>query len=466
MHLCFLLLKLHIFLFTLLLCSSGGIVCGQSITQDGLELLLNSLKNQGDVPSVFHSGVVEFIVSEERALNEADYQRRLESHKKSYGERMEQHPDIYKLPKGETLESSYRKQYLRTLANQTRSKVTFRGATPYSDVKQEFFTLPSNEDISTSDTTALVLPTTTIGNNIDRYKRSMFLHYNVALGKNVYVEANRGVPFVSLFGRARGERLTTLTALLLLGGTETQITQREFHLDTVKALRESNRELLSVDPKHGVHIFAEQDTDEGHLYGVLIPGIPKRSKDMNDAAAKMLGKCIVWINPEKGYITPLIEEFLGDVCVARYESRDYFQDKSSKLWYPKTTIDTVFNDKGEQVSKTTYEVDVEKTKLNIDISDDEFVFPIKAGWSVTDRQTGIQQSYRTVRDTKLEFNEKGRIAFSESRDFVPDYPVISVANAANVLNMSWPRILCIVLGFVMFAYGVIRLRKNAMSKKG
>jgi hypothetical protein len=182
--------------------------------------------------------------------------------------------------------------------------------------------------------------------------------------------------------------------------------------------------------------------------------------------ARLFSKVIVWINPEKGYITPLIEEYFDGKPIVRYESKNYFQDKHSGVWFPQLFIETNFDEKGKQRSKDTYEVNIEKTSFNIDISDDEFVFDVPAGWSITDKQNGIRQDYRVVRNTKLKFNEKGRIAFRESRDFIPDYPFFSLPNAANLMTISWTRKMCLVFGMILLMYALYRLSKELRNNKG
>jgi hypothetical protein len=352
----------------------------------------------------------------------------------------------------------YRDVYLRGRSKKELYRITFRGTPPYSDVKQEIFELTDTKEQVPNEVTPIMK---VIGNNVDRFERSMYLWHREGSGNNVIIESNYGVPFVNQLGKIRGTMFTMLTATLLYGGTKKQLNDFEFNKETVNAWRNSNHKLLQNDKEAAVHIFEEKDTPEGRIYGVIMPGLSLSSAKLQSAASRFPKKIIVWINPEKGYITPLIEEYFEDICVKRYESQDYFLKENSEIWYPRKSIETEFDVKGEQISQTTYDVNEEKSAINIKISDDEFVFPISAGWTVTDRQSrlGRQNSYRVVRNTKLKF-ENGRIALHGNRDFIAESNMLSVNLPVN--NEMLIRMFCIVIGVIFVLFALFRLRRKTI----
>jgi hypothetical protein len=257
-------------------------------------------------------------------------------------------------------------------------------------------------------------------------------------------------------GRARGQSLSFLAAMLFYNSSKKQLKNFEFNNEVVNSWRKSNEELLAEDKNLGIHIFEIKNTSSGCIYGVLIPGLKQDNvKKTSEIPVKLLGRIIVWINPEKGYITPLIEEYSGDICVKRYASQDYFLKENSEIWYPRKSIDTEFDAKGEQISQTTYDVNPEKSAINIPINDDEFVFPVSAGWTVTDRQSGNQTSYRVIRNTKLKF-ENGRIALRGNRDFIAESNTLSVNNDRLI------RMFCIVIGVIFVLFALFRLRRKTI----
>jgi hypothetical protein len=454
-------LKTVFVVFILLTFHSGVIrvpVFGQENSNAGFELLLNALEKQGDNPSVIHTGIIDVVITKNKKIDEEEYKKALQSLKKEYADRLattskdsKRYAQLSSSLK--TVDIDYRGVYLRRHSTKELYRITFRGTPPYSDVKQEIFELTSMKEQVPNEVNPVMV---VIGNNVDRFRRSMYLWHREGSGNNVIIESNYGVPFVNQLGKIRSPMFTMLTAALLYGGTKKQLNDFEFNKETVNTWRDSNHKLLQKDKEAAVHIFEKKDTPEGMIYGVIMPGLSLNSAGLQ-GTSRFPKKIIVWINPEKGYITPLIEEYSGDICVKRYESQDYFLEENSEIWYPKKSIDTEFDAKGEQISQTTYEVSEEKSAINIKISDDEFVFPVSAGWTVTDRQSGRQNSYRAVRNTKLKF-ENGRITLRGNRDFISESNALSVNLPVN--NDWLIRMFCIVIGVIFVLFTLFRLRRS------
>ncbi|MDR2641912.1 MAG: hypothetical protein LBC74_03885 [Planctomycetaceae bacterium] len=446
-------------------CCIGTIeaIGGKENNDAGLELLLSAIKKQGDNPSVVHSGIIEVVITKNKKIDEEEYKRDLQSLKDEYANMLRTAPKdsedyVQLLASIKTADIDYRDVYLRRNKTKDLYRIVFRGTPPYSDVKQEIFDLTDTEKQISSEIEPSMK---VIGNNVDRFGRSMYLWYNKGLGNNFVVEQNYGVPFVNQLGRVRGQMFMKLTALLLYGGTEKQLNNFEFNKEVVNAWREANHKLIQKDKDAAVHIFREENTPEGRIYGVIMPGLNREVTKSRNVVSRFPERVIIWINPEKGHVTPLIEEYFEDVCIKRYESRYYFLMGNSGIWYPRESIETDFDKKGEQISQTTYDVNIEKSAINIEISDDEFVFPVPAGWTITDRQSVIHNSYRAVRNTKLKF-EKGRIALRGNRDFIAEG-----GTPVNLMvgNDWFMRMFCIVIGAVLVLFVLISLYKKAKSSK-
>jgi hypothetical protein len=102
----------------------------------------------------------------------------------------------------------------------------------------------------------------------------------------------------------------------------------ETHLGAANSLALDllNDDLVKNTKTAGIRIVGQRDFDNGLVWLVTIPQpTDKRIK------SNVNGKTVIWIDPVRGYICPLIEEYVHDICVVRYESSDYYQDKSSGI---------------------------------------------------------------------------------------------------------------------------------------
>ncbi|MDR2346267.1 MAG: hypothetical protein LBE18_09400 [Planctomycetaceae bacterium] len=369
-----------------------------------------------------------------------------------------------RLQNKELIEKGCRETSLRHANVNNKQLIIFRGGTPFTDVKQKIFSLPNPQDevvnennenkVITDQKNSLIFEL--IGNNTDPFGRSMNIVHDSDLGGSITIQ-EWGIEPINELGRARGHRLSTFTALFLLSGTQKQMKSFSFNKSFIEQFIALNDDLVKNTKTAGIRITDKKDF-EGSLVWVLTISQPS-DKFLK---RKINGKTVIWVDPARGYICPLVEEYVQDICVVRYESSDYYQDKSSGIWFPRKTVDTEFDlVTKEQLQRTVYEIIPDETDFNISISNDEFVFHVPTGWTVNDRRFVIRQSYRAIRDTKLKF-EQGRIALRGNRDFIVEDNFLSVNLPVN--NNWLIRMFCIIIGIIFVLFVLSRLLKKQSNK--
>jgi hypothetical protein len=440
-----------------------------AINDSGGRLFVEAIQNQGANGHIIHSGKITFILSEEKKTDSEEIiQKNVNTYVQHYKEELKNTPKDTKrynyltnmLQNRNLIEKECRKTSQKLANTINKYQIIFRGGTPFTDVKQEIFNLSNLHDENikkdnemTNEKNVPILKL--IGNNVNPFGKSMYIGHNVNAGNTITIESNWAIPLINELGRARGHRFSSFTALFLLGGTQEQMKSFSFNQDFIEQFIALNDDLVKNTKTAGIRITGQRNFEDSFVWILTIP----QPTDIR-VKRNVNGKTVIWVDPTRGYICPLIEEYVQDICVVRYESSDYYQDKSSGIWFPRKTIDTEFDlVTKEQLRRVTYEIIHEETDFNIPISDDEFVFPIVAGWTVMDKQSGRQNSYRVVRDTKLKF-EKGRIALNESRDFIAD-DVMSSVNLP-VSNEWMIRMFCIVIGVVFVLFALFHFRRRTI----
>ncbi|MDR0705431.1 MAG: hypothetical protein LBF88_10655 [Planctomycetaceae bacterium] len=443
------------------------VLAQHAINSSGSHLFVEAIQHQGANPCTIHSGKVVFtFLSEQKPNSEEMIQKSVNMIVQHYEEELKNTPkdtkrykDITnKLRNKELIEKDCRETSLRLTKVTNKQLIIFRGGTPFTDVKQEIFSLPNpqgesvNENEETTDEKK-PLPFKLIGNNIDPFGRSMNIVYDPVFGGSVTIQ-EWGMYPINELGRARGHRVASFTALFLLSGTQKQMKDFSFNQSFIEQFIALNDDLVKNTKTAGIRVTGQRDFEGSLVWVITIPQ-PTDKRIKNN---KINGKTVIWVDPTRGYICPLIEEYVQDICVVRYESSDYYQDKSSGIWFPRKTVDTEFDlVTKEQLRRTVYEIIPEETDFNIPINNDEFVFPVSAGWTVTDRQSGRQTSYRVVRNTKLKF-ENGRIALHGNRDFIAESNTLPVNSLVN--NDRLIRMFCIVIGVIFVLFALFCLRRK------
>jgi len=345
----------------------------------GFDLFVEALANQGRNSLVIHSGVVTAKVSTKRkgfSETEVLYFKQLE--KESLEDALSRLPsdsDRYVEYKNAlaNLDKIVSEKYTETIEKTRIFRITFRGNNPFSDAKEEIYDGPVFEITSLPD-------------------RVMVAGFNTMEGKYVSLMANNDATYteitydfspesITCLGRARGMRVDLWSALLL---KPDQVNSGGFIINTeaIEELRNFNNDLYETLKKQ-IQIIEERNFENGNVFVVSIPN--RKNETLRQIG---FGKTIIWIDPAKGYVCPLIEEYYGDegneVLLYRYEASDYFLDENSGLWFPSRAKTTQFDtiDPQKIDSETVYEILVSQTKLNIPISDEEFSFAIKKGGDV------------------------------------------------------------------------------------
>ena len=205
-------------------------------------------------------------------------------------------------------------------------------------------------------------------------------------------------PSIEYCGRARSPMAATIAALLLAGdGDHDTFTFSPTAIVSLKqafAAIDENPELGAERVPHVVSI----DTFEGREVFRVEYGMRNAP-----AGLKMQTRLLsLTIDPSRGYIVPLEEEYHDGQLVLRFESSDYRQSSKDGLWFPWHSKETHFQpSNGEVVNELEWHVT--QASLNEPVDPTVFEILIPAGEEIddfrSDSRTGV--AYRTEQPVVL-----------------------------------------------------------------
>jgi hypothetical protein len=234
-------------------------------------------------------------------------------------------------------------------------------------------------------------------------------------------------PEFQTYGRIRGRTPYLQTALFLVGEDTKKFV---FNTNAVETARKANR--LAVQGKirgtQGIRIIGKEILD-GHETVII---------DTPDPGYKNLrgwyGRLKVWIDSERGFICPRIEEWHGGKLSSVYESKDYWKDQASGLYYPGEYKETEYEPQtGEVTRRTTFQFDKDKCSLNIEIDSTKFDLILPPGGGVVDKRNGGRKDYGVLQSESLtlRFDEQGNIDLSKIAGLV-DSSTIQIRPFSNI----------------------------------
>lgn len=205
---------------------------------------------------------------------------------------------------------------------------------------------------------------------------------------------------VEQFGRARSPMALLLTTVLLgAGGDPTSLTFNPAVINAVRQLFDQ----VAADPRLGEsfapHVTSVRDFEGSRVYEIQC-GQPLMPAGVTGSALPRMLKLSV--DPGRGYIVPLEEEYTGGKLRIRFESSGFALDARSGVWFPRRCVDTYFDPTTGRVSKkSVYEFT--KVSINEPVDSREFVIRMPPGSLITDNRTSPAVQYRASQEIPLRF---------------------------------------------------------------
>jgi len=144
----------------------------------------------------------------------------------------------------------------------------------------------------------------------------------------------------------------------------------------------------------------------------------------------------VWIDPSRGYISPLVELFYEDGRTAqKWESSGYFQEVNSGLWYPQRHVYKQFGNDGTQIRMETYVMNAESLTLNNNPPSEAFTVELPANLLILDTRTDPHKRYRSSKPVNISLER-----LSEDIAALPPDEERAVTPASRVIlhsNQRW-----------------------------
>ncbi|MEW4531419.1 hypothetical protein [Maioricimonas sp. JC845] len=405
------------------------------------DLLLDALRNQGANPQLIWSGRATITRTQTFANRDAELQKRVREGTEPIERALktEQDPQKRKLLQ-ETLEG-YPESVAASLPEEgVRSKlrVVFDGNRYDGSKRQEvLFESPASR-VSRPSVNVRLNAAPGKGNNI---------FFNAQANLAHVTRSNTRVLDFQKFGRADAKVLRLLTALLVgKRGAETF----EFNEDLIQQIR-------TQIPKSDRTAYRILGTE-------VLDGSRTTIVEYRDASS---GEAVrVWVDPERGYVTPRIEERSGDRVTFRRKSDGYFRDRHSGLYYPARYVEERFSpESGELIETIVHEVNPEDFALNVPIDPSEFAVEVPAGTVVLDEING-GDNYTATGPATLQF-DNGQIDLAANPALTQSaqgLPMQMVAPGADGGGPSWlwrlVAVNVVVLLLLLAAWSLRRRRRK------
>lgn len=434
----------------LLGCGWSGEVVDQPDLEaiDGYSVLIDAIRHSGGSEAVVHSGRFEMTQTRthphtEFKVNQNDYQRQLKQLKGRQAEVDE--ATWLQIPGAIDSAPQTFEKYMRAgMHDVDQMRFVFEGVTPSRRTAVTFHDTDENNVVS--DRRLRISATR---------KRGQLLEENYFVSHDVdtdpgQVSIEEGTPFLESpneFGRLRGR---TWKLLMLMLQKDHLGQSGRLDEETVLLGQKLNRRLLrESNGAHGVRIVGEEEI-EGSTCLIL------ETDDPGDTNLRSwIPKIRVWIDPERGFITPRIVELANDEPAVEYISSDYRYLESAGLWWPR--IHEVTSHVEQWVNR--FEIDLDRSCVNCPIDESEFELAVAPGCHVNDRRDGRSQHLVVQKPYRMKFGRDGQLNFDLAdgvavNDAAYGFPPLEMLSGQS----GWLSLLLVNTAFGCLVLLVYRLR--------
>ena len=113
----------------------------------------------------------------------------------------------------------------------------------------------------------------------------------------------------------------------------------------------------------------------------------------------------LWIDTERGYICPRQYSFNGQGKLSMiHEASEYFQEPTTKIWFPGREASTTFDQLGQQSQQSIYKIKPESLRVNQSVPLKEFAVTLAPQSVIDDKRSGGRE-WRVDREVQLAFQD-------------------------------------------------------------
>jgi len=268
------------------------------------------------------------------------------------------------------------------------------------------------------------------------------------------------VSSIEYCGRARSPMALALTTLFMAnGGSHDTFTFSPSTIASLEKVFESAAATEGVGVERIPHLV-EASSFEGHDIYKIEYGMREPIRNL-----KMQTRLLsLTVDPSRGYIVPVEEEYHNGKRVIRLESSDFRQSSKDGLWFPWQSKETHYNPvTGDVVSERVWQVTA--AVLNDPIDPKEFEVTIPTGESINDsRESNKATSYSTNSPVTIGANlPRGDLS---SIPGVTKTPVLTGRFLPEATAWSWTRKLWLAgTGAILLVLIAMVIRKRQIRKR-
>jgi len=167
------------------------------------------------------------------------------------------------------------------------------------------------------------------------------------------------------------------------------------------------------------------------------------------------------IVPSLGYICPKIEiiDITTGNLVEMYEAKDFVKHTPSGLYYPTSYTELHYNVSNKAMVQKDFKINKETLFLNEKMSPQDFALDIPEGYSVLDRRDGKEVEYIATASGVLSLDKDGLNLKKKSWLRRVD----SSSQVPTEYKSLLLRVIFLVVGVILVAWGLSRRRRNKKS---
>jgi len=323
-------------------------------------------------------------------------ERSIEEQKKYFKDRND--PDALKqlIPSLEKMISELKEEE----TNYFRYRILFKGNDPGTGLRRVVSDRrTSADDKWESDHSNTMIMRGDIQKNNSTVRAGTVNHGEVRVSSSNY-----NVVQFQKFGRMQGMFSKTATVSMLDAGDLDRFT---FLPNKVAEFKKTMEQLANQSGISILQIVGSTPYDDGKGNAIIL----------ESRNAKGIVYMRYWIDPSRGYICPLVQQYSPEngKILQEYSAKNYFLHDRSGLWYPQEYEEKMWNaQNGVLLESSQYKINPATFQINQPVSDQEFSIDIAGDIIVVDERVTPNATYAAT--------ERG---------------ALSLADGLNLSEMSW-----------------------------
>lgn len=333
----------------------------------GMDVFIKACQNQGLNGALIRSGYAEMELHEFRRINIAAEKERIERSIEATKKLFKDDPEtLNNLVKSD---EERRDNLKEEETYRFRYAILFKGNDPGSGLRRVVLDrlFDSRNELYSGRSDTLISRGDIKGNNLTALMDAANGgEVRIGLG-NFYVE-----PFQK-FGRVQGTLSKMATVSML---DPNVLDQFVFLAHKIENLKKTMRQLAGSSGATILQISGNTSYDDGAGNAVIL----------ESQNAKGIVYMRYWIDPSRGYVCPLVQEYSPEngKILKEYTSGDYFLHAKSGLWYPATHEEKTWDENETLTESQLYTIDPDTFQFNQPVSDQEFYIDVPEGQTVVD----------------------------------------------------------------------------------